>query len=185
SPAHKRGASVSLVPADNQKRSSGCEVDYRTNVPALDQPRQPARGVGAQQPAWAEGQLERSITPEIMSPVRWLKGVIRISVSEIPVCAVEGTTGVHAPANREAAAPGIRRPVGDTMCGTNGELGLQRVVVRTVGVMAVVERGKLRIGHDEILREQSARAESAAVNDLAAWLDSTNICCVQGASHTC
>src|SRR5213083_1923901 len=71
------------------------------------------------------------------------------------------------------------------MCWANGESGLQRVVVRTVGVIAIVERGKLRVGHDEILREQSARAKRAAVNDLTAWLDSTDICCVQGASDTC
>src|SRR5947209_2443990 len=66
----------------------------------------------------------------------------------------------------------------------NGEPGLQRVVVRTVGVIAIVERGKLRVGHNEILRQQSAGAKSAAVNNLAACLDSTYICCVQGASDT-
>src|SRR5215470_8199615 len=65
---------------------------------------------------------------------------------------------------------------------SNSELGLQRVVVRTVGVIAVVECRKLRVGHDEILGKQSARAQRAAVNDLTGWLDGTNICCVQSAS---
>src|SRR5262245_27787780 len=67
----------------------------------------------------------------------------------------------------------------------NGERGLHRVVVRTVGVIAVVECRKLRVGHDEILWKQSARAKCAAVNDLAGWLDRTNICCVESASDTC
>src|SRR3989475_12885047 len=120
-----------------------------------------------------------------MSPVRWLKGVIRISVQGIPVCAVEGTAEVHASADGQAAAPGIGRPVGDTMCRAKGERGFQRVIVRTVGVITVVERGKLRVGHDEVLRKQSTGAKCAAVNDLAPWLDSTNICRVQGASDTC
>src|SRR5437879_13848068 len=70
------------------------------------------------------------------------------------------------------------------MCGPNGEPGFQRVIVRTVGVIAVVECGKLRIGQDEILRKQSARAKRAAVNNLATGLDSTHICRVQGASNT-
>src|SRR5207245_10167174 len=98
-----------------------------------------------------------------MSPVRWLKGVIRISVQEIPVCAVEGTAEVHASTDGEAAAPGIRGPVGDAMCGANGEPGLQRVVVRTVGGVAVVERGKLRVGHDAIFRGETNGARGAAV----------------------
>src|SRR4029453_771463 len=53
-----------------------------------------------------------------------------------------------------------------------------------VGVIAVVECGKLWVGHDEILWKQSARAKCAAVNDLAGRLDGTNICCVQSASDT-
>src|SRR5215475_1606678 len=120
-----------------------------------------------------------------MSPVRWLKSVIRISVQRIPVCAVEGTAEVHASTNREAAAPGVRRSVGNAMCRPNGERGLERVIIRPVGVIAVVESGKLRVGHDEILRKQSARTKRAAVNDLTPWLDSTDICCVQGTSDTC
>jgi hypothetical protein len=59
------------------------------------------------------------------------------------------------------------------------------MVVRAIGVIAIVERGKLRVRHNEILGEQSARAKRAAVNDLTAWLDSPHICCVQGASNTC
>src|SRR5262245_47581864 len=57
------------------------------------------------------------------------------------------------------------------------------MVDRAVGVRSERDGGELRIRHDEILREQTAGTEEATVDDVARWLDRTDIRRVQQPRH--
>ena len=53
------------------------------------------------------------------------------------------------------------------------------MIVGAIGVVAIIDAGELRIGHEEILREQSTRSEQPARDDLAPRLHGAEIGRVQ------
>src|SRR4030095_2430682 len=76
---------------------------------------------------------------------------------------------------RELRRYAARRP--------EGKLSLQRMVIRAVGVVAVIDGAELRICGEEILRKQSTRAQSAAGDRLPGRLNRTDIRRVQKPRH--
>ena len=75
----------------------------------------------------------------------------------------------------QVLAPRVRRLEADAVCWPHRDLGFQRVVIVAVQRRHVVDGAKLRVGHDKILREQSAGTEQPSVDDLARGLDRSDI----------
>src|SRR5262245_58547917 len=63
------------------------------------------------------------------------------------------------------------------------QLRLERMVVRAVGVVPVVDSAELRVSNKEVLREQSTRAERATGNCLACGLHRADVRGVQKPRH--
>ena len=126
------------------------QVHDPARLPALDDPGQRTRTVTKQLLAWSERQRERSVGPEV---VRAAVGHQRVVGSPIDGIRETGSKQTNDGVDAQVLAPRICRLPGDTARWPHRHLRVQRVVIVAGVVRDEVNRGELRIGNDEVLRE--------------------------------
>src|SRR6478672_1096209 len=95
-----------------------------------------------------------------------LDGIVGVPVEDVPI--VSRNTAAIWSSTRDAcsAAPRMRELSRNTVRRPDRHLGLQRMVLGTIRIVAIVHRAELRVRRYEVFREQPTRAQRAAGDDL-------------------
>src|SRR5262249_23058750 len=126
-------------------------------LPTLDDSRDDSRRVASDPFTWSNWQHKRAVTAEIVQTMSGLHRVIRVSVEQVPIVAGDAAAIRRRAGHTRSSTPRMRELRRDAVGRPDRDLCLQRMILGTIGVVAIVDRAELWVGHNEILGEQSAR----------------------------